>query len=125
LKPDARTTTIAQELGIDDAEIARRKSFLEFTDVCTQLLRIFPGLPAREHVQQTLLLQQYQTDFERADRFSGDFISRNLLCTPLMALKSFCNMILSNLNRRCLVSLFLRLHCSLHSIRQFTTLTGS
>jgi diguanylate cyclase (GGDEF)-like protein/PAS domain S-box-containing protein len=39
LKPDARTTTIAQELGIDDAEIARRKSFLEFTDADVELLR--------------------------------------------------------------------------------------
>jgi diguanylate cyclase (GGDEF)-like protein/PAS domain S-box-containing protein len=40
LKLDAHTiATIAQELGIDDAEIARRKSFLEFTDVDVELLK--------------------------------------------------------------------------------------
>ncbi|MDP2152078.1 MAG: diguanylate cyclase [Methylotenera sp.] len=40
MKPDARIiTTIAQELGIDNAEIARRKSFLEFTDADVELLR--------------------------------------------------------------------------------------
>lgn len=40
MKLDSRIiTTIAQELGIDDAEIARRKSFLEFTDTDVELLR--------------------------------------------------------------------------------------
>ena len=40
MKLDACTITIiAQELGIDDAEIARRKSFLEFTDADVELLR--------------------------------------------------------------------------------------
>jgi diguanylate cyclase (GGDEF)-like protein/PAS domain S-box-containing protein len=40
LKPDACIiTSIAQELGIDDAEIAYRKSFLEFSDADVELLR--------------------------------------------------------------------------------------
>ncbi|MDP3744986.1 MAG: EAL domain-containing protein [Methylotenera sp.] len=40
MKLDAHTiTTMAQELGIDDAEIAHRKSFLEFTDADVELLR--------------------------------------------------------------------------------------
>ena len=34
---------IAQALGIDDAEIARRKSFLEFTDADAELLRQLHG----------------------------------------------------------------------------------
>ena len=40
---DHNITTIAQELGINCAEIARRKSFLEFTDADVELLRQLHG----------------------------------------------------------------------------------
>jgi hypothetical protein len=128
LKPDARTTTIAQELGIDDAEIARRKSFLEFTDADVELLRqihTFSGSPTRERMQQTLPTQLCQADFERADHLSYGFIKCNPLCSLLMMLQNVRNMSLSNLTAVVWHLFFLVLHCSLPPIRPFTTQTGS